>query len=53
MVYLEQDRWYEHIRPDHITNPPTLRGKKTTTWWPVQHTATGSGTAIAPGTANA
>ncbi len=41
LVYLEADRWHNHIRTHHITDSPTARGKRTTTWWPVQHAATG------------
>lgn len=44
MVYLEQDRWHNHIRQHHIVEPPNARGKRTTTWWPVEHTATGKKT---------
>jgi hypothetical protein len=42
LVYLERARWHEHIVPAHIAEAPTARGKRTTTWWPVQHSASGS-----------
>lgn len=41
-VYLENERWEGHIRPAHITDEPAARGKRTTTWWPVQYAASGS-----------
>lgn len=44
LVFLESERWHNHIRPHHITDPPTARGKRTTTWWPVLHSATGAQT---------
>lgn len=44
LVYLEQERWHNHIRPHHITDTPQARGKRTTTWWPVLHSATGART---------
>jgi hypothetical protein len=40
-IYLERKRWDDHILPNHVTTPPQMRGKSTTTWWPVMHTATG------------
>lgn len=43
-VYLEQERWERHVVPYHITQPPTPRGKSTTTWWPVLHSALGHST---------
>lgn len=43
-IYLEQSRWAGHIVPSHITDPPVARGKRTTTWWPVLHSATGAST---------
>lgn len=42
LVYLEQERWHNHIRPHHITDTPNARGKRTTTWWPVRYSATGA-----------
>ena len=44
LVFLESERWFNHIRPHHVTDPPTARGKRTTTWWPVLHSATGAQT---------
>ena len=41
-AYLTAERWHQHIRQGHIINPPTARGKRTTTWWPVYHTANGA-----------
>lgn len=40
-IYLERDRWIHHIMPNHVTRSPEVRGKTTTTWWPVVHSATG------------
>ena len=40
-VYLETDRWEDHIKPHHIENPPEQRGKGMTTWWPVIFTSNG------------
>ncbi len=43
VVYLERSRWVKHIKPQHVTNAPEARGKRTTTWWPVMHARNGSG----------
>ena len=48
VVYLERERLEGHIIPAHITDPPTARGKRTTTWWPVLHSATGAQTMTVP-----
>jgi hypothetical protein len=40
-VYLEAERWHNHIKTAHITDAPNARGKRTTTWWPVLYSATG------------
>lgn len=41
-AYLEQARMESHIVPAHITDQPQARGKRTTTWWPVHHSASGT-----------
>jgi hypothetical protein len=46
-VYLEAERYYSHIRPLHITNPPDAHDKTTRTWWPVVYASTGQGPALA------
>jgi hypothetical protein len=43
-VYLEADRWFEHIREHHIITPPSARRRGTQTWWPVQYSANGHST---------
>jgi hypothetical protein len=43
-VFLENERWHGHIRPVHVTQPPTPRGKGTTTMWPVHYSAKGAPT---------
>ncbi len=41
IVYLERSRWDDQIKQSHMQNPPSARGKRTTTWWPVTYSATG------------
>jgi hypothetical protein len=42
-VYLTEDQW-SHIKEGHIEGPPTTRGKKKSTYWPVVMSATGRAT---------
>jgi hypothetical protein len=40
-VFLEKERWFNHIRTNHVIDPPTGRRKGQQTWWPVQYSANG------------
>lgn len=42
-VYLTEDQW-DHIKEGHVEGPPTTRGKKKSTYWPVVMSATGRAT---------